>query len=102
RLLLFVSLVHLDLVRGKCSKNLPFLGLGHIEVVEGSRQHTGDVVELVGRDLQPAMGLLQGELVVARLRGRIYLWSARDGAAPRGAHELKAWKPVQFVVAPFP
>ena len=64
--LLGVALSHLALVCGKRSQNLPFLLLGHVEVVERSPKLSRDLVEDGGRDLQRPMGFFQAERSTAR------------------------------------
>jgi hypothetical protein len=49
-----VSLSHLVFVRGECSQELPLLPFGRPEVVKRSREFSRDLVDLGGRDLQPA------------------------------------------------
>ena len=49
---------------GKRSQNLPFLLLGHVEVVERSPKLGRDFVEDGGRDLQRPMGFFQAERVL--------------------------------------
>jgi hypothetical protein len=89
-------------VCGKCSQNLPFLRLGHLEVVKRSPKFSRDFIEHGRRDLQLAMGFFQAERSTARFRGCIVLGSTGNVADPEGAHELEAWKPAQVVVAPCP
>ena len=99
--LLRVALSHLALVCGKRSQNLPFLLLGHVEVVERSPKLSRDFVEDGGRDLQRPMGFFQAERSTARFRACIALGAARNVADPECAHELEARKPAQIVGAPF-
>ena len=53
------SLVHLALVCGEGGQDLPLLALGHLREVEGAPELSRDFVELVGRDPEVAMSLLQ-------------------------------------------
>src|SRR5262245_10529409 len=98
--LLGVSLSHLAFMCGKCSQNLPFLRLGHIEVVERSSKLSRDFIEDGGRDRQLAMGFFQAKRRAARLRRCIALGPPGNLADPERAHEFEAWKPVQMVGAP--
>jgi hypothetical protein len=46
--LLLVSLDHLAFVCGECGKNLPFLGLGHVEVLKRSPKLSRDSSKIAG------------------------------------------------------
>src|SRR4051794_3167042 len=98
--LLQVALGHLAFVATKCRQDLALLALGDHEVVKRSPKLSRDLIEDRWRDLQVAMGFFEAEISAARLRGRIDLWPAGDGAHPQRAHELEARKSVQLLGAP--
>src|SRR5262245_47921179 len=64
------ALGDLALVGGERREDLALLVLGHVELVERPGQVGGDRVELLGLDVEPAVGLLEAEMGPARM-GRV-------------------------------
>src|SRR4030095_252355 len=72
----------------------------YAEVIERASQLSRDLIELLGGDVEVAMGLFQPEGGTSRLRGRKREGSTGDVADPERAHELQPWEPVQLVGMP--
>jgi hypothetical protein len=69
------SLGHLPLVRREGRQDFILLPRGDLEVIERAPQLGGDLIELLGRDVELAVGLFQPEGGAPRLRG-----SEREGS----------------------
>jgi len=84
----------------ECAENLALFDLGHLEDVERALQLGRDLVELVGRDPQIAVRLLQAEGRGSGLRRRVLEGSARDVGDPQRPHELQARQAQRLFDAP--
>ena len=77
-----------------------FSWCGHPDDVERAAQFGGHLVELLGGDVELAMGLFQTEDGAPGLGGHVLEWPAGHVAHPQGAHELQAGKPAQILRVP--
>jgi hypothetical protein len=95
-----IALGDLALVGRERTQDHVLLGLRDVEAVERPGQLGRDLVELFGRDLQVAMGVLEAQDVVARPDRRVLERPAGDVADPERPHELQAGQPAQVVGGP--
>src|SRR6266511_1197588 len=89
-------------MRCERSEHLVLLGLGHFDEIAAAPKLSRNLVELLGRDAQLAMGLLEAEGCASRSRGRELEGPAGDVADPQGAHEFQARQSAQIVRVPLP
>jgi hypothetical protein len=95
------SFVHLALVRRKRSEDFALLALWHLDGVECAAKLSGDFIELIGRNVELAMSLLQAERRAPGSRRGKSEGSTGNVADPQGAHELEARQPAEIVRVPF-
>src|SRR4029453_14070249 len=94
------SLGYFPFVRPEGCQDFILFTRRYPEVIERASQLSRDLIELLGGDVEVAMGLFQPEGGTSRLRGREREGSAGDVADPQGAHELQPRQSVQLVGMP--
>src|SRR5437870_3062011 len=94
------SLGDLVLVRGERGQNFVFLSLLHLDKVERPLELRRYFIELIGRDLESAMGLFETNRRVAWFGGLEIEWSARYIAYPERSHEFQTRQPRQVLGVP--
>src|SRR6185436_9050591 len=95
-----VALGHLVLVGGERTQDQLLLGGGDAELVERPLQLGRDLVELLGRDPELPVRLLEAQRRGARTRAGVLERATRDGTHPERALELQAGEPRQVVRVP--
>ena len=94
------SLGHFPFMRGEGRQDLTLLARRDPEAIERATQFGRDLVELVGGDVELAMGFLQAEGGAPRLRGAKGEGSTGDVTDPERPHELQPRQPVKLVGMP--
>jgi plastocyanin len=87
-------------VRGEGRQYFILLTRRDAEVIERASQLRCDFIELLGGDVEVAMGLFQPEGGTSWPRGSKREGSTGDIANPQGAHELQSRQPLQLLGMP--
>src|SRR6476469_8612899 len=93
---------YLVLVSCKGGEDFFLLAPRYFDDVKRAPKLGRHLFEFVWRDPEVTMRLLKTHRSLSRLCGRVLERPARDGANPKGSHELEARQPVQPFRVPLP